>query len=142
MRNRIQNDLTGVIHDKLVVAVVCRTVRMVFQGAIIRNHFTKELMRSKVRVYRDRILDEIRQEFIGLHLMDERVPNLDIVEALFAGFTDDWIKAMKEEVAICCEEKIVVYQQYLPRFEKIVYLQTIVLDCIKKNEDYIRDLRD
>ncbi len=141
MRNRIQHELSRVISDKLVVAVVCRTVRMVYQGAIIRNHFTKELMQNKVKAYRDRIYDEICQEFIGLHLMDDRIPDLDVVQGLFSEFTDVWILAMKEEVVICCEEKIEVYNQYLPRFDKIAYLRGIVQDCIKKNERYISELR-
>jgi hypothetical protein len=141
MRIRLKNDLYLVIEDKLAVRAVCVSFRAAFGNAIVRNHFTKELMSERIAAYRERILEEIRQEYIDLHLTDERVPPAARVEKILAEFVDDWLGMMKDETATTCEEKINVYKAYRPRFEALPNMLDVVDACIQKNERYIKNLR-
>jgi hypothetical protein len=141
MRIRLKNDLYSIIDDKLAVRAVCVSFRAAFGNAIVRNHFTKELMPDRVDDYRERILEEIRQEYIDLHLTDERVPPIDRLEKIIVKFVDDWLRMMKDETATTCEEKINVYKAYQPRFDELPSMTDVVEACIQKNERYIKHLR-
>ena len=140
MRIRLKNDLYQVVEDKLAIRAVCVSFRAVFSNAIVRNHFTKELMPERIDAYRDRILEELRQEYIDLHFTDERVPPITQVERILVKFVDDWLCMMKDETAATCDEKINVYKAYRPRFEALPNMLDVVDSCIQKNERYIKKL--
>ncbi|MDR1230801.1 MAG: hypothetical protein LBK61_05310 [Spirochaetaceae bacterium] len=141
MRLKFKNDLSELIPDKTAVSAVCVNFRATFGNAIIRNHFTKELMPDRIQTYRARILGEVREEYIALHLDDRRIPPVSEVEKIINNFVDEWLSMMKDETVACCEEKIKVYKDYRPRFGKVSFMVEVVDSRIRKNENYIKQLK-
>jgi hypothetical protein len=139
MRIHFQNELTCIIDDPLAVSAVCVHFRSTFSTAIIKNHFTTELMPNRYAKYRERILSELKAEYVNLVLRSEnRLPGLEIALPLMEKFLDSWLSMVRDEVCTTCREKIGVYERYKPKFEEALNLKDIVEWCIKKNQDYIR----
>jgi cell division protein FtsL len=141
MRIRLKNDLLKVIDNGLVVSAICVNFRATFGNAIIRNHFTKELMPNRIIAYHDRIWNEVKEEYVSLQLLYDGVPPLESVEKVLRQFVTDWLEMMKEETITTCEEKIQTYLQYRSRFDKVPHLLEIVDSRIEKNKSYIEALK-
>jgi hypothetical protein len=103
MRVRLKNDMLKVIDNGLVVSAICVNFRATFGNAIIRNHFTKELMPNRLIAYHDRIWNEVREEYVSLQLLYDSVPPLEAVERVLRQFVKDWLEMMKEETIATCE---------------------------------------
>jgi hypothetical protein len=139
MRIFLQNELTAVIGDPLAISSICIHFRATFSNAIIKNHFTKELLPERYIKYRERILNELRAEYVNLFLRsDNRLPEISLIMPVIERFLDSWLSMVKDEVCTTCREKIGVYERYMPKFEETPNLKEIVDWCIKKNRDYIR----
>jgi hypothetical protein len=139
MRLFFQNELSAIIDDPLAVSAVCVHFRSTFSNAIIKNHFTKELIPERFVKYRERILNELKAEYVNLFLRSEnRLPGIDVIMPVIERFLDSWLSMIKDEVCTACREKISVYERYKPKFEETPNLKDIVDWCIKKNQDYIR----
>jgi hypothetical protein len=140
MRIRLQNGLIPVISNKLAVIAICVNIRATFSNAIIRNHFTKELMPDRLAFYKARIFDEITQEYTRIALENEDVPVFGEMSNMLETFVKDWLRMMTAETSITCEEKIRTYKEYLTRFNRVPHIQEIVNTCVEKNEEYIRKM--
>jgi hypothetical protein len=139
MRLFFQNELAAIIDDPLTVSAICVHFRATFSNAIIKNHFTKELVPERYAKYRERILNELRAEYVNLALRsNNRIPDVDIVLPIMENFLNSWLYMIKDELCTTCQEKINVYERYKPRFNETPDLKEIVDWCIKKNQDYIR----
>jgi hypothetical protein len=139
MRIFLQNELAAVIGDPLAVSAICVHFRATFSNAIIKNHFTKELLPERYIKYRERIQNELKAEYVNLFLRSEnRLPEIDVILPVIERFLDSWLSMVKDEVCATCREKIGVYERYKPKFEETPNLKDIVDWCIKKNQDYIR----
>jgi hypothetical protein len=139
MRLFFQNELAAIIDDPMAVSVVCVHFRSTFSNAIIKNHFTRELVLERFVKYRERIFNELKAEYINLALRsNNRIPGIEIVLPIMEKFLNSWFSMIKDEVSITCQEKINVYERYLPKFDETPELKGIVEWCIKKNQDYIR----
>jgi hypothetical protein len=139
MRIFLQNELYAIINDSLAVSAICVHFRATFSNAIIKNHFTKELLPERYAKYRERILNELRAEYVNLFLRAEnRLPEIDVIVPVIERFLDSWLSMVKDEVCATCREKIGVYERYKPKFEETPNLKEIVDWCIKKNQDYTR----
>jgi hypothetical protein len=139
MRLFFQNELANIIDDHLAVSAICVHFRSTFSNAIIKNHFTRELVPERFTKYRERILNELKAEYVNLTLRsNNRLPGIDAVLPMMEKFIDSWLSMIKDEVSITCQEKIDVYERYKPKFDETPELKEIVEWCIKKNQDYIR----
>jgi hypothetical protein len=139
MRLFFQNELAIIIDEPLAVSAVCVHFRSTFSNAIIKNHFTRELVPERFLKYRDRILTELKAEYVNLLLRsNNRIPGIETVLPIMEKFLDSWLSMIKDEVSITCQEKIHVYERYKPKFEETPELKEIVDWCIKKNQDYIK----
>jgi hypothetical protein len=139
MRLFFQNELAAIIDDPLAVSAICVHFRATFSNAIIKNHFTKELAPERYAKYRERILNELRAEYVNLSLhSNNKMPGVDAVIPIMERFLNSWLAMIKDELCTTCQEKIGVYERYKQKFDEIPDLKEIVEWCIKKNQDYIR----
>jgi hypothetical protein len=139
MRLFFQNELAGIIDEPLAVSAVCVHFRSTFSNAIIKNHFTRELTPERFTKYRDRILGELKAEYVNLFLRsNNRIPGIETVLPIMEKFLDSWLSMIKDETSITCREKTAVYERYKPKFNETPELKEIVEWCIKKNQDYIK----
>jgi hypothetical protein len=139
MRIFLQNELSSLIENPLAVSAICVHFRATFSNAIIKNHFTKELSPERYAKYRERILNELKAEYVNLFLRSEnQLPGIDLIIPVIERFLDSWLSMVKDEVCATCREKIGVYERYKSKFEETPNLKDIVEWCIKKNQDYIR----
>jgi hypothetical protein len=139
MRLFLQNELSGIIDNPLAVSAICVHFRATFSNAIIKNHFTRELIPERYAKYRERILNELKAEYVNLFLRSEnRLPEIDLIMPVIERFLDSWLSMVRDEVCTTCREKISVYERYKVKFEETPNLKDIVDWCIKKNQDYIR----
>jgi hypothetical protein len=141
LRLRLRNALAGVIDNSIMIAAVCVHIRATFGNAIVRNHFTKELMPNRITAYYDRIWSEVKEEYVGLQRIDSNAPPIENVEKILMQFVKDWLEMLKKETITTCEEKIQTYSQYRPRFEKVPHILAIVDSRIEKNKNYIAELK-
>jgi hypothetical protein len=107
-------------------------------------------MPERFPVYRDRIIDTMRDEYVSLATANrdeqcnrDKLPpweqmNVKIIECI-----DLWLKRVAKEVMDACEKKIAVYKSFLRGFEesKDDFRSGICKECIEKNERYIRELK-
>jgi hypothetical protein len=139
MRIFLQNELSSLIENPLAVSAICVHFRATFSNAIIKNHFTKELLPERYAKYRERILNELKAEYVNLFLRSEnQLLGIDLIIPVIERFLDSWLSMVKDEVCATCREKIGVYERYKSKFEETPNLKDIVDWCIKKNQDYIR----
>jgi hypothetical protein len=139
MRLFFQNELAKIIDEPLAVSAVCVHFRSTFSNAIIKNHFTRELAPERFAKYRDRILNELKAEYVNLFLhSSNRIPGIETALPIMETFLNSWLSMIKDEVSVTCLEKINVYERYKQKFSETPELKEIVEWCIKKNQDYIR----
>jgi len=129
---------------------ISSAIRFPLYESIANNHFTVELMPDRYPVYRERIIETMRDEYVSLATASkdeqcgrDRLPPWEQVSDLLKGCVDAWLKRIAKEVMDICEKKIIVYKYYLRIFEesKDSFRAGICKECIEKNERYIRELK-
>jgi len=127
---------------------ISSSIRFPLFESISNNYFTTELMPERYGVYRERIIDTMRDEYEALATnKDEQcnrssLPPWDEMSNKLIECVDLWLKRISKEVMDVCDKKILVYKEFLRRFEetKDDFRSGIVKRCIEKNERYIREL--
>jgi hypothetical protein len=140
MVNLLRHDITCVMTRRALASAI----RMPLYTSVINNHFTEVLMPNKLSDYKQRIIGSIKDEYDDIYYaaLDSPCghggvkPWADIA-GFIETFVDDWIEKIKIETAKTCEDKIDVYQKYLPNYQRDPYRREIVEGCIKKNRDYL-----
>jgi len=149
MKTKISN-----IFVKMNICIPARVaissvIRFPLFESVSNNHFTTELMPERYPVYRKRIIDAMRDEYVSLAGNQEescnrgKLPDWDEMSDLLTECIDSWLKQIAKEVMDSCEKKIAVYKAYLRIFEetKDDFRAGICKECIEKNERYIRELK-
>jgi len=142
------------ILDQLNICIPARVsissaIRFPLYESIANNHFTVELMPDRFQVYRDRIIENMKDEYDSIagsndtQCSRDKLPPWDQMSSQIIGCIDMWLKHVSREVMDCCGRKITVYKNYLRGFEKSddEFRTTICKDCIEKNERYVRELK-
>jgi hypothetical protein len=129
---------------------ISSAIRFPLFESISNNHFTTELMPERYPIYRERIIDTMRDEYVSLATASkgeqcnrDRLPPWEQMSDTLVGCIDLWLKRIAKEVMDTCEKKITVYKDYLRSFEesKDDFRTGISKECIEKNERYIRELK-
>jgi len=142
------------ILDQLNICIPARVsissaIRFPLYESIANNHFTVELMPERFPVYRERIIDNMKDEYESIagskdiQCNREKLPPWNEMGTQIIGCIDLWLKRVSKEVMDCCERKITVYKNYLKGFEKSEdeFRAGICKECIEKNERYVRELK-
>lgn len=129
---------------------ISSAIRFPLYESISNNHFTTELMPERYPIYRERIIDTMKDEYVSLATSSkdeqcnrDKLPPWSEMSELLTGCIDLWLKRVSKEVMDACEKKVVIYRQYQKKFEetKDEFRITICKECIEKNERYIRELK-
>jgi len=145
----------GNIFTKMNICIPARVsissaIRLPLHESISNNHFTKELMPSRYPIYRERIIDIIKDEYESIESASKNencgrdiLPPWEKMSDQLIACVDMWLKRIAKEVMDACEKKIVVYKQYLQQFEETgdSYRAGICKECVGKNERYINELK-
>jgi hypothetical protein len=129
---------------------ISSAIRFPLYESISNNHFTTELMPERYAIYRERIIDTMKDEYVSLatankdeHCGRDKLPPWEQMSERLAGCIDLWLKRVSKEVMDACEKKIAVYKAFLRMFEesKDDFRACICKECIEKNERYVRELK-
>jgi len=128
---------------------ISSAIRFPLFESISNNHFTTELMPERFPTYRERIIDNMKDEYEALAANKDEdcsksaLPPWDQMKDKLIGCIDLWLKRISKEVMDACDKKIAVYKDFLRKFEetKDEFRIGIVKRCIEKNERYIRELK-
>jgi hypothetical protein len=129
---------------------ISSVIRFPLYESISNNHFTTELMPDQYSLYRDRIIENMKDEYISLESAPrdkectrDVLPPWEQINERLIGCIDLWLKDISKEVMGACGKKIVVYKEFLRLFEgsKDDFRSGICKECIEKNERYIRELK-
>jgi hypothetical protein len=124
--------------------------RAPFYDAIDYNHFTTKFMPNELVNYKLSLIEKIKTRYIIIYddWLDNPCPHTtmpkpDDIMALIGDVVNNWVKKIAEEVNKTCELKLDVYNEFLPQFkdEKDDYRIGICEECIKKNTNYITELK-
>jgi len=145
MKRHISNIFAELHICALARLAISSAIRYPLYESVANNHFTSELMPEKYSVYRERIIEAMREEYRSLSAasMDIKcssadLPSLEQMDKKLVECIDIWLGHINREVALCCEKKVKVYKKYLPYFEAAGdnYRVGIVRSCIEKNGQY------
>jgi len=129
---------------------ISSAIRFPLYESISNNHFTTELMPERYPIYRDRIIDTMKDEYISIATANkdeqcnrDKLPPWEQMSDLLISCIDLWLKRIAKEVMDACEKKITVYKDYLRGFAESEdeFRIGICKECIEKNERYIRELK-
>jgi len=128
---------------------ISSAIRFPLFESISNNHFTTELMPERFPTYRERIIDNMKDEYEALAANKDdqcnksALPPWEQMNNKLIGCIDLWLKRISKEVMDACDKKIAVYKDFLRKFEetKDEFRIGIVKRCIEKNERYIRELK-
>ena len=150
MANRILDSFSDYRMCAMTKRALAAAIRFPLYESVNNNHFTKELMPDRFDNYRQRILDQIREEYTGVLLVfddfscakGDELPDWDAAQIRIEQLLDTWLRntclAQKE----CSQEKLDTYQEYQASFKESSdeYRKKIAEDCIAKNERYVTEL--
>jgi hypothetical protein len=150
MANRIL-DAFGEYHlCAMTKRALAAAIRFPLYESVNNNHFTKELMPDRFDNYRQRILDQIREEYTGVFLVfddfsctkGDKVPSWATASVLIEQLLDTWLKNTCIAQQDCSQEKADTYTKYRAGFAESddEYRTKIADECIAKNERYITEL--
>jgi len=129
---------------------ISSAIRFPLYESISNNHFTTELMPERYPIYRERIIDTMKDEYVSLAMANkdeqcsrDKLPPWGDMSDLLIGCIDLWLKRVAKEVMDACEKKVTIYKQYQKTFEetKDEFRISICKECIEKNDRYIRELK-
>jgi len=129
---------------------ISSAIRFPLYESISNNHFTIELMPERYPIYRERIIDTMKDEYVSLATANkdeqcnrDKLPPWEKMNDQIISCIDLWLKRVSKEVMDACDKKITVYKNYLHGFEesKDDFRAGICKTCIEKNERYIRELK-
>jgi hypothetical protein len=113
--------------------------------SINNNHFTKVLMPDKRQAYEDRIIRQLKTEYIDLYNASKRAgrnvlpPWEGGAEKIIMSYFREWMNNTLREVSETCADKIKTYRNYRQQVKSEHWI-AIIDSCIGKNEDYISKL--
>jgi hypothetical protein len=125
-------------------------IRYPLYESISNNHFTTELMPERYPIYRERIIETMKDEYVSLATANkdeqcdrDKLPPWEKVSDLLISCIDLWLKRIAVEVMDSCERKVIIYKQHLRDFEESgdTFRAGICKECIEKNDRYIRELK-
>jgi hypothetical protein len=129
---------------------ISSAIRFPMYESISNNHFTTELMPERYPIYRDRIIDTMKDEYVSIASASEdeqctrdKLPPWEQMKDKLVECIDSWLKRIAKEVMDSCEKKISIYKTYLRQFEESEddFRIRICKECVEKNERYIRELK-
>ncbi|GHV91991.1 hypothetical protein AGMMS50268_24940 [Spirochaetia bacterium] len=129
---------------------ISSSIRFPLYESVANNHFTTELMPDSYDAYRERILEQMRDEYVSISSVSrdiqcnrDALPVWEEVHARLIDCIDLWLKRISREVMLNCEKKIAIYKKYLRNFEQVKddWRTGIVRECIEKNEKYMTVLK-
>jgi hypothetical protein len=129
---------------------ISSVIRFPLYESISNNHFTIELMPERFPVYRNRIVENMKDEYISLasasrdkECIRDALPPWEQIINQLTECIDLWLKRVSKEVMDACERKIAIYKEFLRQFveSKDDFRSGICRECIEKNERYIRELK-
>jgi hypothetical protein len=129
---------------------ISSSIRFPLYESISNNHFTTELMPERYPLYRERIIETMKDEYVSLATVNrdgtcnrDKLPPWEQMSNQITGCIDLWLKWIAKEVMDTCEKKIGVYKLFLRGFEKYNddFRSGICKECIEKNERYIREIK-
>jgi len=150
MKTRISNILNEINICIPARVSISSAIRFPLFESISNNHFTTELMPDRYPIYRDRIIDAMKDEYISIATASkneqcdrDKMPQWQEMSESLIGCIDVWLKKVAKEVMDACEKKVIIYKYYLKVFEeaKDEFRTGICKECIEKNERYIRELK-
>jgi hypothetical protein len=145
MRVAVVNSFGDFKVDDIVRRALSAAIRFPMYKSINNNHFTKVLMPDKRQAYEDRIIRQLKNEYIDLYNASKRVErdNLpswdDGAEKIIMSYFRDWMNNTLREVSETCADKVKTYKNYQQQIKSEHWLAIIAM-CIAKNEDYISKL--
>jgi hypothetical protein len=144
MRVALVNSFNG-LEDDIVRRALSGAVRFPMYKSINNNHFTKVLMPDKRQAYEDRIIRQLKTEYVDLYNASQRsgrsgIPAWDEgAEKIVMSYFREWMNNTIREVSETCADKIKTYKNYRGQIKSEHWLSIIDM-CIAKNEDYISKL--
>jgi hypothetical protein len=129
---------------------ISSAIRFPLFESIANNHFTTELMPERLPSYRERIIENMKDEYVSLENASrdkqcsrDTLPPWEQMSERLTGCIDLWLKRISKEVMDACEKQIAVYKEFLRLFEgsKDDFRSSICKECIDKNERYDRELK-
>jgi hypothetical protein len=145
MRVALVNSFDDFKVDDIVRRALSAAIRFPMHKSINNNHFTKVLMPDKRQAYEDRIIRQLKNEYIDLYNASKRaernaLPSWeDGAEKIIMSYFRDWMNNTLREVSETCADKIKTYMAYRKQIKSEHWLAIIDI-CIAKNEDYISKL--
>jgi hypothetical protein len=129
---------------------ISSSIRYPLYESIANNHFTTELMPDRFPSYRERIIENMKDEYISLanasrdkQCTRDALPVWEQMGEQLIKCVDLWLKRISKEVIDACDKKIAIYREFLRLFEisKDIFRTGICKECIEKNERYIREIK-
>lgn len=129
---------------------ISSVIRFPLYESVSNNHFTSELMPEHYPMYRRRIIENMRDEYISLlgaskhnHCSRDVLPPWEETCGQLVECVDLWLGRVGKIVMDACESKVAVYSEFMKQFElsKDSFRAGICRECIDKNERYIRELK-
>jgi hypothetical protein len=146
MRVALVNSFEDLSIDDIVRRALSSAIRFPMYKSINNNHFTKVLMPDKRQAYEDRIIRQLKTEYIDLYNASKRTGRNGLpswengAEKIILSYFRDWINNTLREVSETCADKIRTYKDYRQQIKSGHWLSIIDM-CIAKNEDYISKLQ-
>ena len=149
LRMRIMNFFDMYETCDMVPSALAASLRYPLYESIGNNHYTRELMPDSFHKYRQRMLEALKDEYLHIRLQtnrtacgNNRLPEWEDVSERVEQFLDMWLRDVVSHVKDCCESKISTYKKYVEYYDanKDSYRTKITIDCIEKNERYVREL--
>lgn len=152
MANRILDSFWSYHLCAMTKRALAAAIRFPLYESVNNNHFTKELMPDRFDNYRQRILDQIREEYIGILLVfddfsctkGDELPAWNTAGTLIEQLLDTWLRNTCIAQIECSQEKIDTYKKYKATFDESEdeYRSKIAEDCLSKNERYTLELKN
>jgi hypothetical protein len=145
MRVGLVNSFNDLGEDDIVRRAFSAAIRFPMYKSINNNHFTKVLMHDKRQAYEDRIIRQLKNEYLDLYNAAKKSGRNvlrsweDGAGKIVMSYFRDWINNILREVSETCADKIKTYRDYRSQVKSEHWI-TIIDSCIAKNEDYISRL--
>jgi hypothetical protein len=145
MRVSLVNSFEDLDIDDIARRALSAAIRFPMYKSINNNHFTKVLMPDKRQAYEDRIIRQLKNEYIDLYNASRKAGRTPLLswengaEKIIMSYFREWISNTLREVAETCADKIKTYKDYRRQIKSGHWLSIIDM-CIAKNEDYIAKL--
>jgi hypothetical protein len=150
MKIAISNILAGMNMCTIARIALSSTIKFPLYESVINNHFTTELMPDAYNAYRQRIIDQVKDEYVSisttrddLECAKTKMPCWEEVADKLIDCIDTWLNRICREVMQNCSRKKAIYERYLHDFKEVGdnYRIDIIKKCISKNEKYITALK-